>query len=731
MKKYLMTGIATLAMGGTFTSCGPDMSSYSGNPTEQVVQNYESKFVQAFGEPAPNQTWGFGSSTVAGARGMTRTLPEKPSFRDTNPIAKPTMPSYSNTVPDGAKYARDYQNYQNGDVIYINTEYQQLNNPQNTENLTIYVDGNVTYVGQTNQNGNGTVICVTENSTLRLGAVSNNLTVYLAPGATLDVRKGLKENVINYWPYESEIVETGSNSFSFQKEHAAIYMSAGCTVKATDLTLIEGAKLLNNGGTIEATNLTLDQKATLWNEGTIKVTNTLTLTNESSALYNQTGKTITAGSLLMNNNNDLLYNDGTVDIDGNIKLNNTAAEIINNNSLECTSLEMYAGAKFHNVGTVNMTGKTYVENTNSRWMNDGQYTCGEFELTGGINPTFVFNNCKLTVNGNFHQNHGAFSLDANGSVICESFTWDSDGYFYMGSKSLLKVAGDLLARNQNSGGYGFRGEGDDYAVIQAGSIKKESEGQYRAAYYGKLYIDTDNHFAQGGTESQPWYYYENTVKFSKNGDASPVTIPATACNPGFGNSGGGSDNTESIRVIGEDLTINSNSDFDFNDIVFDVIRKNGKIYVKFLAAGGELPIYIGPDNNSAWELHGLFADKEKEVAEKGGKTARNITTKTMMNTRAGKHQEYPCPELELPSGWWDSSKTEISDIANSIEIRVQKSGTLFVLKAPKGEAPSKIAVGTEFDWCNERDNIDDIYNGNFKKYVEGESGYEWNTWYNK
>ena len=88
--------------------------------------------------------------------------------------------------------------------------------------------------------------------------------------------------------------------------------------------------------------------------------------------------------------------------------------------------------------------------------------------------------------------------------------------------------------------------------------KKESEGQYRAAYYGKLYIDTDNHFAQGGTESQPWYYYENTVKFSKDGDASPVTIPATACNPGFGNSGGGggSDKREKIRVIAEDLTVN-------------------------------------------------------------------------------------------------------------------------------------------------------------------------------
>ena len=154
MKKYLMTGIAALAMGGMFTSCTQDMSIYSGELADYAKQTYEQKFIERFGEPDPNQTWGFGSTTVVGTRGMTRgEMPATPSFRDTNPITKPTMPSYSNTIPEGAKYARDYQNYQKGDVIYVNTEYSSLNNPQNTEDLTIYVDGNVTYNGQTNQNG--------------------------------------------------------------------------------------------------------------------------------------------------------------------------------------------------------------------------------------------------------------------------------------------------------------------------------------------------------------------------------------------------------------------------------------------------------------------------------------------------------------------------------------------------------------------------------------------------
>ena len=707
MKKYLMTGIAALGMGSLFTSCGPDMSVYNVSQSEQVLQKYEQSFVQAFGEPAWDQTWGFGSSTVAGARGMTRTLPEKPSFRDTNPVTKPTMPSYSNTVPSDAQYAKTYQNYKNGDKIYIDNDFNSLNNPQNFSDLVIYADGtNVSYGGDTNQNGNGTVFVVTQNSTLTLTKVQNNLTVYLAPGATLKL----------------------PNDVTFQKSHAAIYLNEGSKVEADkNLTLVESASILNEGGTIKAENLTLNS-STLWNGGTVDVTKQLATNNNAAYIINETGKSITAGSLLMNNNNDLLYNDGTVDIDGNIKLNNTAAEIINNNSLECTSLEMYAGAKFHNVGTVNMTGKTYVKNTNSRWMNDGQYTCGEFELTDGINPTFVFNNCKLTVNGNFHQNHGAFSLDANGSVICESFTWDSDGYFYMGSKSLLKVAGDLLARNQNSG-YGFRGEGDDYAVIQAGSIKKESEGQYRAAYYGKLYIDTDNHFAQGGTESQPWYYYENTVKFSKDGDASPVTIPATACNPGFGNSGGGgSANTDTIRVIGEDLTINTNSDFDFNDIVFDVTwgKGNEEATIVLKAAGGQLPIYIVRDDDDL-EIHKLFKD-----ANPGSQ----ITLKTMINTATGLHNEYKCPQITLKKSNndnvnWDAEN--IHDFASSIKIIVYKNGSEFILNAPKGDVPSKIAVGTDYVWCDEREDIDKKYfsnnpeKGKFSKYVSGQG--DWNNWY--
>lgn len=738
MKKYLMTGITALAMSGLFTSCTHDMSGYVGNTTETIKKNYENAFVETFGQPAADQDWGFGTKS-AGARGLTRAaMPDTPSFRDTNPIQKPEVSSsYKNTLTEakaaGAKYARDYQNYQKGDIIYIDTEYQTLNNPQNTEDLTIYVDGNVTYCGGTNQNGNGTVICVTENSTLKLGAVSNNLTVYLAPGATLDITKGLRENVISWWPYQSEIVESGSNSFSFQNPHAAIYLNANSTVKATDLTLINGAKLLNDGGTIEASNLTLDQQATLWNEGTIKVTNTLTLTNMSSQFYNKAGKTIEAANLDLINNNALLYNEGTITATGAITLHNTNAEIVNYGTLSGASFSSAAGGKMHNegTGTVTITGKTDLTNSNSTWMNDGQWTCGSFDVDNYSHSNI--NNCRVTVNGNFHLNRGTFVLSANSGVVCESFTWEDTSDFYLGSNSVLKINGDLLTKNTNSG-YGFRGTGDEYAVIQAARIYHEGNEQFRMSYYGKLLVATSSHFEQwykdAPNTNQPAYWYESSVKFTKDGD-NIATIPATDCNPGYegggggeggGGEGGGADEIETIRVIAEDLTINdANHDFDFNDVVFDVIwnKTQKKVSIKLLAAGGELTMYIGGTSEG---VTGVPTVNELFKLANGN---MNITEKTMINTATGRHHEYDPYVYDLDNTWWSGST--IQTIANSIYIRVMKSGELVTLSAESGRPASKIAVGTDYEWCDEREDIDVKFGGKFTEYVGDPS--LWNTWY--
>lgn len=73
MKKYLMTAVAALALGGLFTNCTKE--DFANSASEDILQQYEQVFTTAFGTPAPNQTWGFGENTTANTRAMTRSNP--------------------------------------------------------------------------------------------------------------------------------------------------------------------------------------------------------------------------------------------------------------------------------------------------------------------------------------------------------------------------------------------------------------------------------------------------------------------------------------------------------------------------------------------------------------------------------------------------------------------------------------------------------------------------------
>lgn len=63
MKKYLMTGIAAVAMATTFTSCSHDFEPMTQGEIAQA--KYEAAFIKAFGQPSADQDWGFGSVNKA------------------------------------------------------------------------------------------------------------------------------------------------------------------------------------------------------------------------------------------------------------------------------------------------------------------------------------------------------------------------------------------------------------------------------------------------------------------------------------------------------------------------------------------------------------------------------------------------------------------------------------------------------------------------------------------
>jgi len=67
MKKYLMTGVAAMAMGMVLTSCSKNDADFTApsQPTEyeKTLKQYDDAFAESFGTPATNQTWGFARAT--------------------------------------------------------------------------------------------------------------------------------------------------------------------------------------------------------------------------------------------------------------------------------------------------------------------------------------------------------------------------------------------------------------------------------------------------------------------------------------------------------------------------------------------------------------------------------------------------------------------------------------------------------------------------------------------
>lgn len=71
MKKYLITAALAVAISGAFVSCSDDVSYDS--LIEQKAKTFEQTFIEAYGTPAPNHTWGFKKNNITKGDVITRT----------------------------------------------------------------------------------------------------------------------------------------------------------------------------------------------------------------------------------------------------------------------------------------------------------------------------------------------------------------------------------------------------------------------------------------------------------------------------------------------------------------------------------------------------------------------------------------------------------------------------------------------------------------------------------
>ena len=485
----------------------------------------------------------------------------------------------------------------------------------------------------------------------------------------------------------------------------------------TEIYLIKGStlKLGENSALNLKGDIYIAEGATLETAGHLKV-------NGASKIYNH--GTVSAGTFEVNTTS-FLYNVGTLTA-GNVNAESNASRIVNDATVNCTTTTVNAGAVQNNAEWT-VTGTTYVTSNNSGWVNNGYWMTQNYAYTGG--SVNVINNCFLEVTNDFDINISSlssnpsdpsigFRIDTGGGVLTRNFYGGRDkstnatsGPFkvVMGQNAVFKVTGTATLESGRGEGFGFFGPSSGgYAVLQAKNIVRNPihDGTWGAVTYGgHLYVSAETHFAQGDDGYGPHkFIYEhdgfttanNIYAAGFNSGKPNINIPQTSCSPGF--IGG----DPLYRVIAEDLSASEDGDFDFNDVVFDVVKaEGGRTTLKLICAGGTLPLRVrGANEAEGVEVHSVFGEMapNDQGLYKMYNTGAGPTVPEATFTVAG---EYTTPEK-----------------IKNIIIEVKKDDVWMPLPANRGEAACKILVDNTFKPVRERRNIADE-NLKFTNYVQG------------
>ena len=754
---YLMKGMAVLAMGLVAASCNKmdfDQSAYQ-QAKEQESQEQFMNNVMGGKSIDPNQTW---STTKSVSITVT---PQKDGILKiyaANPIGNIVAPLYTTTAVAGKETTFTVTRPADVEMLYATV----LNEDGLIADLLAFNATEASaIVDMTDDTTTRSISRRAASAPTAPGYDQTNpIPVPAAPtdlptSANANIK--IENNTTTEWGYDGKTVFIAENvtltiTQQYGRAGSKVYMSKGSKIVNTSGTLyMSGSYIYNDGGTIEggllldnnsviwnkgtidtkdaninyqndnsliynsgmitANNFTVGQNGRLWNEGTVTATGTLKGYNSNAKIYNAAGCNMNAAVFELDNSSQYLWNEGTLTVSGAFKTTNSAAATtVNNGTIYAGSFDGSAGAHFFNANDaiVVISGETAITNSNTVWVNDGTYTSGTFKVTAGGNQ--VFNNCRLTVTGKFSMGNydgSRFVLNGHASVICDEFDWNGDNYFWLGGGSLLKVTKTLKSNNINSD-KGFFNTTSEYAVISAKAITTDNpNNQWRAWYEGKIYVDTDEHFAlkkiNDGQSNMK--LADGALLTGKQGTA-PIEWGESTCRPEYKGKKKDPDPVMYYYYAFEDL--GAIGDFDFNDVVLRLSApENGKSTVELVAAGGTLPVQVIYNGSEVGdEVHKEF----------------DVDTKTMVNTGASGGEKKAFKSLGTVE---IASDANMAALPFGIRVTGNNGETVTVTNEvdQKGTAPLMIVVSgypsslndisTEnvgkWFWAKERINISSAY----------------------
>ena len=616
MKKYLMTGMAALALCAAFTSCSKGEDLYDENlieknGVEKIKADYEAAFIATFGQPAPNQDWGFGS-TQASTRAENKNLNQ-----------------WGDPAQNGGKA---------WDVPPALTDEQKLR--------------------------------------VRLYFQYNPRLTYIAPTYTdFFVQQVYKGNPNTAGPNSAEeYYRVNTEKFTGSDEMDYLFC-------ATETTHIND---FNNGE---------------WNNGTaLPVLDTGANTNDYKGDHEIKGVSHLDQITLMVNSSAAYIGYG-VSSDEAAKRYDCCAlagakaidDWVASDEAKALNLLDYGAPVYDSKWNRSFVGLDYEAMKKADALSNTSVKALDFKEDG---ISHVLYNNTLTKIENFSD----FVLT------------DKDG-------NEVKYLND----NVSNEAVGQKMKVGDNFVTKSTFNKKENKSDLEALY-GHIdgnseirYLDLNLVMTYINDGCNPTSSDKNMVKNIGGRDYvySDWIVTLTEAKKV------GDDTPKFIRIIAEDLSVGQGSeDFDFNDVVIDVYYGDaGKAKAKILAAGGTLPLTV-----DGKEVHKEFSKANNNIDCDGKMINTNGTQSADPNVRSRSLDNLEVPEIPLTN----EVKT-LAQARDNIAIKVLKEVNgkeeWVTLEAVIGKVASKVRVGNDYNWKDEREYVGD----GFKAFVEGTAS--WDEWY--
>ena len=332
----------------------------------------------------------------------------------------------------------------------------------------------------------------------------------------------------------------------------------------------------------------------------------------------------------------------------------------------------------------------------------------------------VMNNTSTDVNDASQQHPDKIMLMVSSNSDCFGY-WNSNGSVGHNDRYVIIPGATIDAWDGSgdavSGRYFVAFDFDqqvDQSILAGGYFRADQYGEkypYLSSNLNMYCGDMKSYNDEPKGSDLTWLLDNGYLPVS--GSADKKWVKAGSCADGYysdwivcvtpgilkdksGDTPSGDDDTwgEWARIIAEDLSVSQRTDFDFNDVVFDVRLNTAKTkaQIKLKAAGGTLPLTVGwsgaaGTSYTEYEVHNMFG----------------VATNVMVNTRATNGIDGKADVTKTLTG---SFKTY-----NDVKIMVMKSGQWIEITAYQGEPAGKLLVKPTYQWCDERANISDVYNG--------------------